>query len=200
MQRTLDSEQIPFAGLILAGGQGKRWGGPKAWAQLPDGTPFIDACTKTFDDAGASTIVATLPPEAERAGPNRLVSLRLPESGLDMFDSLRIGLGRLLQFKDWATVVMNPVDHPLVAASTVRALVESGHAAGIATVNGKHGHPICLSRQLASAVIEDPDAGPTLRHVLRAAGAADVAVDDLGAISNCNTPEMLAEHLARMVG
>ena len=30
--------------VILGGGEGKRWGGPKAWAPLPDGRSFLEAC------------------------------------------------------------------------------------------------------------------------------------------------------------
>ncbi len=190
------SESKPrFSGLILGGGQGRRWGGPKAWAEVPDGRTFLESCVAMLAEAGAQPIVATLPPGASAPG---IEALALPEDGLDMFASLRLGLGRLLDFDGWELVVMNPVDHPLVTSATVRALVKNGRSAAIATVRGKHGHPICLARNLAERVVSDPNSGPTLRHVLREAGAIDVSVDDFGVISNCNTPEMMAEHLERI--
>ena len=55
----LKTEQ--FAGLILAGGEGKRWGGPKAWATLPDGKTFLEACFGALRESGGNPIVATLP-------------------------------------------------------------------------------------------------------------------------------------------
>ena len=51
-----------IAGLILAGGVGSRFGGPKAWAVLPDGRTFLDACVASLLGAGADPVVATLPP------------------------------------------------------------------------------------------------------------------------------------------
>jgi hypothetical protein len=39
---------------------------------------------------------------------------------------------------------------------------------------------------------------PTLRDVLRTVEALDVPVDDLGVVSNCNTPEALREALVRI--
>ncbi|MCP4899319.1 MAG: NTP transferase domain-containing protein [bacterium] len=186
------------AGLIMAGGQGRRWGGPKAWAQLPDGRTFLQACSSALVTAGVSPILATLPPGSSAPGIAELETLALPEDGLDMFASLRLGLERLLSLGDWQMVVMNPVDHPLVSSLTIQALISAEAPAAIATVHGKHGHPICIARSTAENVVSNPDSGPTLRHVLRRAGAIDVAVEDFGAISNCNTPEMLASHLTRL--
>ena len=42
------------AGLILARGEGSRFGRPKAWAQLPDGVSFLAACCRTLTTAGAA--------------------------------------------------------------------------------------------------------------------------------------------------
>ncbi len=39
-----DSQSSRTAGLILAGGAGRRFGGPKAFARLPDGRTFLEAC------------------------------------------------------------------------------------------------------------------------------------------------------------
>jgi CTP:molybdopterin cytidylyltransferase MocA len=112
-----------FAGLILAGGTGERFGGPKAFARLPDRRSFLDCCAATLATAGAQPIVATLPPGAASLAHAGLDPLVLPERGLDMFASLRLGLGRLLADPGWAVVAVWPVDHPLVTAATVRELV-----------------------------------------------------------------------------
>jgi len=184
-----------FVGLILAGGEGKRFGGPKAFAELGDGRTFLEECYATFRGAGAERVVATLPPGAEDPGFEGLDAINLSESGLDMFASVRTGLALLIDYPGWETVAVLPVDHPLVKPESVRALAESGHPAAIPSFRGKHGHPICFHRAIADAVVDGSQPGPTLREVLRAAGAVDVEVDDPGVVANCNTPEALAAAL-----
>jgi len=184
------------AGLILAGGEGKRWGGPKAFARLDDGRTFLEACGATLLRAGASPAVATLPPGTEDPQIDGLESIVLPEPGMDMFASLVTGLGCLVKYLDWRTVAILPVDHPLVSANAVTALAITSARAAIPSYNGKHGHPICIDREVASAIVSCDLRGPTLREVLRSVGAAVVEVDDPGVIANCNTPDALREALS----
>jgi len=184
-----------LGGLILAGGEGARWGGPKAWALLPDGGSFLEACEMTLREAGASPIVATLPPETEDPRLDGLEAIVLPEPGMDMFGSLRAGLGQLLETPSWQTVAVLPVDHPLVRTETVVELAAAAGPAAIPSFNGKHGHPICVDREVASAIFCGELAGPTLREVLRVVNALSVPVDDPGVVANCNTPETLAAAL-----
>ena len=187
-----------FAGLILAGGTGERYGGPKAFARLPDGRSFLAACAEALAKAGAAPLLATLPPDVPSLASPNLQGLPLPTSGLAMFDSLRLGLERLLADPGWEAVVVLPVDHPLVAPETVRALASSDAEAALPSHHGKHGHPVMLSRHVAKRIVAGDLAGPTLREVLRAAGTVDVPVDDPGVTANCNTPEALAAAWARL--
>ena len=184
-----------LAGLILAGGEGTRWGGPKAWARLPDGGSFLDACGVTLREAGASPVVATLPPATEDPRIDGLDVLALPKPGMDMFGSLRVGLGRLVDTPSWRVVAVLPVDHPLVRPETITMMAAVVGPAAIPSFNGKHGHPICLSRMVAESVARGDVAGPTLRDVLRAVKALSVPVDDPGVVANCNTPAALSEAL-----
>ncbi len=184
------------AGLILAGGAGTRYGGPKAFARLPDGRTFLAACATLLREGGAGPLLATLPPGTPVLRSDLLETVTLDRPGLPMFDSLRVGLGRLLEDRGWEAVVVVPVDHPLVAPTTVRTLAAARAEAAIASFRGKHGHPVLLARSVAEAIVAGRHAGPTLREVLRDAGAVDVDVDDPGVTANCNTPEALAAALA----
>ncbi len=186
---------LGLAGLILAGGRGRRFGGPKAWALLPDGRTFLEACGACLRDAGAVRVVATLPPETSEPGIAGLQPLSLPVPGLDMFGSLRIGLTHLVQSEDWERLAVLPVDHPLVRPETVRALAAADGRAVIPCYRGKHGHPIVIARDVAVSVVCGDFTGPTMREVLRAVGSADVEVDDPGVTANCNTPAALSEAL-----
>ena len=184
-----------FAGLILGGGEGTRWGGPKAWASLPNGKSFLESCLGVLRAAGASPIVATLPPGTNDPGLDGLATLALPSRGLDMFDSLVIGLGCLVEHSKWRVVTILPVDHPLVSPRTVRALSRTNARAAIPSFNGKHGHPVCMARSVAENIVNGSITGPTLREVLREVNSSDVLVADPGVIGNCNTPESLARAL-----
>jgi CTP:molybdopterin cytidylyltransferase MocA len=188
----------PLAGLVLAGGAGSRFGGPKAWALLPDGRTFLAACVATLRSAGAAPVAATLPPGTDDPEIDGLAAVPLPGPGLDMFASLRFGLRRLVGEEAWTRVAILPVDHPLVRPSTVAELASREARAAIPSHRGKHGHPVILDRATADAVVDRRLAGPTLREVLRTVGAVAVEVDDPGATANCNTPDALARALAQL--
>lgn len=189
-----------FAGVILAGGRGERFGGPKALAQLPGGRTFLEACCRNLSEAGAAPVIATLPPEVEMAAPAGLTTVTLPESGLAMFDSLRLALERALESAEWTAAIVLPVDHPLVNIITIRTLAAADGPAAIPSFAGKHGHPVMLSRAVAERIVARDLPGPTLREVLKGVGTVDVFVDDPGITANCNTPDALTAALASVRG
>ena len=179
--------------MILAGGEGRRFGGPKAFARLPDGRVFLEACSAVLADAGARPVAATLPPCCTADGVAWLRPLPLPERGLDMLGSLRWGLRHLISEPEWTAVIMLPVDHPLVSRDSIVALAEVDAPVVIPTFAGKHGHPIRLNREVAETIAREKIGGATVREVLGAIGGVDVAVDDPGVVANCNTPDALRE-------
>ncbi len=183
---------VRSCGVILAGGRGERYGGPKAYALLPDGRSFLATCRDVLAAAGCDPIVATLPPDGVAPAIAGIVAVPLPDAGLAMFDSLRIALATAVELRQWEVAVVLPVDHPLVRPATVRSLASTAAAAAVAVHAGKHGHPVALVRDVARRITTGELAGPTLRDVLRAVGAVDVTVDDPGVRANCNTPEALA--------
>ena len=185
-----------FAGLILAGGLGERYGEPKAFARLPDGATFLERCAATLVAAGAAPVIATVPPGTTAEAPPGVDLLALPTAGLDMFASIRFGLGRLLDAPGWLAVAILPVDHPLVDAASVQSLAAAPAPCTVPVYRGKRGQPVCLARSVAMTVVSGELPGPTLRDALRAAGRRDVVLDDPGVVTNCNTPERLRQALA----
>lgn len=180
-------------GIILGGGRGERFGGPKAFAALPDGRTFLTACRDTLLAAGCAPIVATLP--AGEASPclDGITLLTLPAPDLDMFASLKVALTTAITDDSWQFAVVLPVDHPLVEATTVRTLREQHVRVAVPRFHGKRGHPVAIERGVAVMIamgMHPPRA--TLRDMIHAA-IVDVDVDDPGVVANCNTPAALAE-------
>jgi len=187
--------RVSFAGLVLAGGEGRRFGGPKAFARLPDRLTFLEACCRILGEAGARPVAATLPPGFTAEWVPAMRPLPLPGPGFDMLGSLRWGLRHLISELGWAAVVMLPVDHPLVSPGSVVTLTEIDAPVVIPTFGGKHGHPILLSRAVAEGIAREEIDGATVRDVLGSMGAVDVEVDDPGITANCNTPRALRDAL-----
>ncbi len=181
-----------MAAIVLAGGRGRRYGGPKAAAVLPDGRTFLAACVSTLRRAGARVVVATLPPGFTAPMPKRVVPVELTYRESDQFASLRRGAAAALAAGPWDVLVVHPVDHPLVRSTTVRRLVEVGAQAVVPSHAGRNGHPVVLGRGVVTALVDGSEPGPTLREVLVRARAATVKVDDPGVVTNCNTPAALA--------
>ena len=181
---------------MLAGGEGSRYGGPKAWARLPDGRSFLEACVATLLGGGARQVAATLPPGSPDPGIEGLRALPLPEAGLDMFASLGFGLKALLGERRWIRVAVLAVDHPLVRPETVAALAGAPGPATVPSYRERRGHPVVLDRLLAEEIVAGDLQGPTLRDVLREVGFRELPIDDAGVAANCNTPDALAQALA----
>jgi len=187
-----------LSALILAGGRGKRFGKAKAFVELRKDCTFLQACTRCLEEAGCNPILAMLPEGLVEEGiPSGILSREI-NPDLDMFASIRSGIEGLLASSAWKRLLILPVDHPLIRPSTCRALGASEAEAAIPSYQGKHGHPIMISRKTAEKIVRGILPGPTLREVLRSAGAVDIVVDDPGVCVNCNTAKRLAEALTEI--
>ncbi len=95
---------------------------------------------------------------------------------------------------------MLPVDHPLVAAETVAALVrvhlESQAPIVRAAHRGKHGHPVLFGRACFPDLLEG-EAAEGARSVVRRYRdvLSDVEVSDRGVIADIDTPADLEQYL-----
>ncbi|WP_317230377.1 NTP transferase domain-containing protein, partial [Clavibacter sp. MX14-G9D] len=56
-----------IAGVVLAAGAGVRFGGPKALAARPDGTPWLASAIRALAEAGCSPVLVVLGAAAEEA-------------------------------------------------------------------------------------------------------------------------------------
>lgn len=174
-----------LAGVVLAAGEGSRFGGPKALAGL-GGTSLLRRALQALTDGGCRpclVVVGAHPDVAVEAVAAGAEVVACPDWAEGMSASLRAGLRAVPPDAAGAVVVL--ADQPLLAAAAVRrvaAAVAGGADAARATYGGKPGHPVAF----AAAVLTEVAAGATgdagARDWLRAhpAQVAPVPCDDLG--------------------
>jgi len=125
------------AGLLLAAGQGRRYGMPKALAER-DGRRWVDLALVIGAAAGEVRTAATL---------SGALIVENPGWAEGIGSSLRAGLDALAGTAATAAVVML-VDTPGITPAAVRRISAgaTGTTLAIATYAGQDGHPVLLGR------------------------------------------------------
>ena len=183
------------AGLLLAAGKGRRFGGPKALVEL-DGRTLVERGLQLLQDGGCDPVVVVLGAQADVVRPlvpARVVVATDWAEGLGA--SLRAGLTALAGTAATACVVAL-VDQPQVGVEAVRRLV--GHAGGtdaaVATYAGEPRNPVLLPRAIWSDVAALAVGDVGARAWLRANPGRVVGVpcDDTGSAADIDTRDDLA--------
>lgn len=188
-------------GLILAAGESRRMGSPKALLEL-QGETFLDRLIGLFSRR-CWPVIAVLGAQREivRAGLRRAseaVLVENPDFHLGQLTSMQCGLRAVPA--DAGGVLFTLVDHPAVAPATIAALLDSS-AQGplrIPRWDGRRGHPIWISKRLVPEFLALP-AGSSARDVVtqHASEIAYIDVDDPGILADVDDPAAYASLLAR---
>lgn len=176
--------------VVLAAGQGRRLGGV-AKALLPAGDrSFLTRIVETASAAGIAAeqivVVVGAPfgdavaAEAARLGARVVVN---PDPGRGMASSVAVGFAGL---SDGEVALLWPVDHPAVAAETVRAVLAGAAAADVVVPRhaGRGGHPAAVARPVWAALAGCAGAPDGARSVLHDPRwrRLDLPVDDPGVV------------------
>lgn len=150
----------PVAGLVLAAGQGRRFGGPKA-PVVVEGERLVDRAVRVLREAGCDPVWVVLGAwVGDVDGARVVVNPEWPEG---MGSSLRAGLASI----DADRVLVTLVDLPGMTSDAVRRLVDSSSRLGQATFDGERGHPVIIGREhvggIAAAASGDRGARDYLR-------------------------------------
>ncbi|WP_460441523.1 nucleotidyltransferase family protein [Amycolatopsis stemonae] len=140
----------PVAGLLLAAGAGRRFGGPKALAEL-DGEPLVLRALRTLDAAGCAPIRVVLGAAADE------VRALLPDPGQGVFAegwetgmgaSLKAGLAALSEEPEPVAAVVHLVDLPWVGTDILTRVTADATTETVARAayDGVPGHPVLLGR------------------------------------------------------
>ena len=184
------------SGILLAAGAGRRFGGAKLLAPLPDGTPVGVASCRALVAVLPRTVAVVRPGDDELAaalaGTGAAV-VRCARADEGMGASLACGVAATGDAGGWVVAL---ADMPWIAPATIRRVVEALAAgASIAAPfhRGGRGHPVGFSsghRAALAALGGDEGA----KHLL-AARSADIVridVDDPGALRDVDRPSDLA--------
>lgn len=139
---------MTVAGLVLAAGAGRRYGGPKALALLADGTPFLTRAVRALREGGCDPVLAVLGAGAEEAagyadGAQLVLN---PAWATGMGSSLVVGLEAMAEDVVAALVLL--VDTPGIGAAAIArvAALGSTDVVAVGTYAGTRGHPVLIGR------------------------------------------------------
>lgn len=170
------------------------------------GRSFLEACLSVLRQGGCGVVVVVLPGEGDgvteadaRARAAGAIVVRNETERSEQVDSLRLGLDALEGERVRSEPLVEgalvlPVDHPLVNADTVRAVMAQRTTRPEAIVrpvhDGRPGHPTLFPRSLWPA-LRDPDLPRGARSLVESPGTrtVDVEVDDPGVVADIDTPE-----------
>jgi CTP:molybdopterin cytidylyltransferase MocA len=187
---------MSLTGIILAAGESRRMGAPKALLEL-NGETFLDRLILTLGGA-CSPVLVVLGFEAAkiRAGlrfGNLATFVNNTEFERGQLSSLQCGMAAVLA--DAEGVMFTPVDHPAVLPSTVARLARrfgersSRELVVIPCCGRKRGHPVCVARELIPQFLA-LSSGAQARDVIHENRDYTVYVDveDRGVLDDIDDP------------
>jgi molybdenum cofactor cytidylyltransferase len=185
---------VSTAGLILAAGESRRMGSPKALLEYR-GETFLGRLTRLFA-ARCEPVIVVLGAHADeiRAGSRAECTFVLnPDWRTGQTSSMQCGLRAVPA--DAEGVLFTLVDHPAVAESTLDRLQPPlpngcGSVLRVPRFEGRRGHPVWFSAALVPEFLAIPPTAAA-RDVVRAHAAETefLDVDDPGILADIDDPE-----------
>jgi molybdenum cofactor cytidylyltransferase len=186
--------------ILLAAGAGRRMGASKALLEL-GGEPAVRRCLRALAQGGcdeARVVLGAQAEEVRRALPAPAPDVVLnPQPDAGQTGSLKLALAR--GRGDGTAFVLHTVDHPLLDAADVHALLDAfarrapGVAIVVPVVGGRRGHPAVFAAELADELLALGDDEPAHRVVRRdPARVLELPRDNPWLVRDLDTPEDLA--------
>lgn len=185
--------------LILAAGDSKRMGRPKALLLDAEGRPFVARIARLFAASGVPDIVIVTGTQHEAivavfsndTGVTPAFA-RNPDPSQGQLSSLWTGLDAI--DPDTEAVLMTLVDVPLIEESTIRAVIDAWRATGAPivrpAVGDRHGHPVLFAREIFDELRRAPitEGAKAVVHA-HAGRVVNVPVSDRGCLVDVDTKD-----------
>ena len=190
----LEAVRTTVAGVLLAAGEGSRFGRPKALVEL-NGQTLAERGVALLRAGGADPIlVVTGAAPVELSG---TLSVYNPEWRTGMGSSLRTALQALIDTTEVGAVVVALADQPLVGAAAVARLIAAyrdGASVAVAAYDGQPRNPVLLARPHWAEVIATATGDQGARAFLRTHRdvVTHVECGDTGRPDDIDTPADLA--------
>ncbi|MDA2989181.1 MAG: nucleotidyltransferase family protein [Actinomycetota bacterium] len=132
-----------FAGVVLAAGEGKRFGGPKAPFEY-EGERLVDRAVRVLREAGCDPVFVILGAwEGQVEGALVIVNHGWEEG---MGSSVRIALKWVNATTEADYALITLVDLPGLTSEAVTRVIEAPAGIAVATFDGQQGHPVRIPR------------------------------------------------------
>lgn len=186
-----------IVGVLLAAGQGRRFGGDKLLHPLEDGTPMAVAAARHLKAACPCCVAVLRPEQAVLGGLLAAEGLEIvacPRAADGMGHSLAAGVAASREAAGWLVAL---ADMPFIRPATLRQVagaLEAGAALAAPFMDGRRGHPVGFAARWREALRAlDGDAGA--RDILRSHGAllARIETHDPGVLRDVDTPADLRQ-------
>lgn len=193
-----------IAAIVLAAGESRRMGYPKALLRYRHGT-FLESVLEASEAAGIERRVVVLGVDADKILSSHDLSsctvVRTENQNAGPIGSIRAGVRSVINHPVEGALIW-PVDQPHIAVSTVQALLEkfvqTRAAIVLPTHGGRRGHPALFAREVFDELLAAPDAEGARAVVhARPERVNELAVADPTVVEDIDTQEAYEELIRR---
>lgn len=185
-----------IVGILLAAGQGRRFGADKLLHPLPDGTPLALAAARALKAACPRAVAVLRPDQTSLSALLTDAGLAIvicPEAGAGMGHSLAAGVAATQDADAWLVAL---ADMPFVRSTTharIVAALADGASLAAPTFNGQRGHPVGFTAEWRDALLAlSGDVGARAILSRHANRLSLIDGDDPGVLCDVDTPADLA--------
>ncbi|MDD5542651.1 MAG: nucleotidyltransferase family protein [Acidobacteriia bacterium] len=190
-----------IVGVILAAGESRRMGEPKALLKIGDHT-FLDHIAQSLRASAVDMVYAVLGDHSRKIAASmdkNILCIYNPDYRQGQLSSLKTAIAKI-QYENCDGILVWLVDHPLVTPMVASRLVEEFYSSKkriiMPTHQGKRGHPVLYSREIFSALLgTSNDQGANTVRLSHLEHTCEVEVDDPGILIDIDTPEDYKRHI-----
>ena len=189
-----------LAAVILAAGESRRMGEPKALVDFR-GRTFLQRLLDATNHPriGVTRVVLGARAEEIRAALKLDPAIVVENSNWQQgqLSSIQAAI-RSLPAEQTEGMLLCPVDHPLISANVVATLIEQFDSTEnqiiLPTFHGRRGHPVIFRKNLyAELLAAPPDVGARAVVWAHAPDVLEVPTEDQAVVLNLNDPEALRQ-------